>query len=991
MKISASLLKFVFLLIAISSISITFNNCASKSFESQVSLGSVNPSLVPNEHGQPIDQRICVGAYPANASLCQGDDQGLNQATNRILSSTCSNTNKCEFVCNAGYNFQNGVCVVPQVNSCASPDPCQNGLNCSLTTGRPSQISQAWVKNASTCGFSCNAGYEGNFCERTTQPVFNCQGNFPANAVVCANDENQLTSNLSRIVTSECTQRKCEYTCLPGFNNVGGTCVQNQSNSCASTVPCLVGSQCTTVTGNPSSTQQSWVKGASSCGFFCTSEYEGDYCERQKQPQFSCQGLTPTNAILCSNDDQGLTSNASRIVVNSCTPSQKCEYVCESGFNLQNGVCVRQTFSCSQNLPCVNGLNCLLNTGTPTQVNQNWIKGSGPCSFTCKDEYEGDLCERGKRPVIVSCANAQNTFPLATHWSEATNGFVEGASGAMTMYNPNPAVNRQIYNYGIIPRFENYLGENYEYRKVSDSEYLNWADGECQRAGIALEHRKPSSYSNWSTARSSLMANRGAFQLLYGLINGKNLVSIVLPPGWSPNDTPGKYPILFSGHYDLANHLMVPNHVMFQTLAYAYKNLNTPAIGIMWNGAGAIGSRSVPASTRRDFNEIVQKVQSVFAGDAQRIFIFGASRGGLISLSMAANPENYPYRIQACYAAVPPADFPLVGELTSSAVPLLIGAAEWSIGLLDTWKLDFRYPVNNEMKDFTRNEAHLYVLAGSKDKNTFESRINLTSPYMINALKAKAPRLFLEVGSHDFIVPWIDQFLFQKKLISSGVNFESRINYMAGHFSDATTPNATANHAQFAEILKNVADNTVGNIFRHGRHLQYMNDFSTQTLKAIDSEVRFTLEVPRLQSFNVRGRFSMTGIPRTKFKLTYTYNGQAVSPDGLPYLTEGELDENGVHYTGMEIPFPVGRYEMTKVEILKPGASVWKTLNLRNSTTNWERGKLIMDVIDEAVAGLGPDMKGEEIQRVIMQNYFGVDLNMSTNGFKNTSYGIVEE
>lgn len=991
MKSSALLLKVVFSVIGILSISLSFNNCANRAFESQGAIGFVNASLVPIENGQPTETRVCSGAFPANASLCNGDDQGLSQATSRILGSVCSSSRKCEFVCNAGYNFQNGNCVIAQVPSCANPDPCQNGLNCSLTTGQPNQIAQPWVKNATTCGFRCNSGFEGDFCERTVQPSFACQGLVPANSVVCSGDEEQLTSNLDRILTNSCSNRKCEYSCLPGFNNVGGNCVQNQTNSCAASVPCVVGTQCTTVTGNPSSLNQAWVKSASHCGFFCTQEFEGNFCEQQKPPLYSCQGAQPLNAILCTGDDQALTSNTNRIVVGGCTQNQKCEYVCESGFNLQNGACVRQALSCHSNLPCVNGLNCLLHTGTPTQVNQSWIKGTGACSFTCTEAYEGELCERGKAPVTVSCANAQNTFPLVTHWSETTNGFVEGATGAMTMYNPNAASNRQIYNYGIIPRFENYLGENYEYRKVSDSEYLNWANAECQTAGMALEHRKPSSYSNWSVAKSSVIGNRGAFQMLYGMINGKSLVSIVLPPGWSPTDAPGKYPILFSGHYDLANHLMVRNHQMFQTLAYAYRNLNTPAIGVMWNGAGAIGSRTVQASARRDFNEIIQKVKSTFGGDSQRIFIYGGSRGGLTALSMTANPENYPYRIQACYAAVPPADFPLVAKLTGSSIPLLIGAAEWSIGLLDTWKLDFSYPIDNEMKGFTRDEAHLYVLAGTKDTETFESRINLSSPYMINALKAKAPRLFLEIGSHDFIVPWLDQFLFRNKLISSGVNFESRINYMAGHYSDSGTTHATASPAEYAGVLKNVADQTISNIFQHGRHRQYLNDYTSQSLKPIDHAVRFTLEVPRLQSNNVRGRFLMTGIPGTKFKLTYTYNGQAASPEGVPYMTENELDSNGVFYSGIEDAFPVGRYEMTSVQILKPGSTAWKTLNLNHSTTNWERGKLIMDVVDESVVGLSPDAKGEEIQRVIMQHYFGVDLNLSTNGFQNTTYGIVEE
>lgn len=991
MKTTSIIVKFILAVSSILSISLVYNNCATKPFESQTAYNYNNTSMVPEEPGETSLRPLCMGEFPEHSSQCYGDDQGLNQDLSKALVPRCTDARKCEFICSAGYNYENGACRLPPVIGCGVV-PCTNGVNCSLVTGSPSQVAQPWVKNATSCGFTCNEGFEGEFCNRiTTQPVYSCLGAVPNQAVLCDGDEANLTLDQSRIVVTQCSLgRKCEFTCRPGFNNVNGVCVAVTNNSCASTVPCDVGRKCTTTTGNPVQLNQAWVKGATNCGFTCTANFEGALCETEKPATFVCQGSVPLNAVACANDEQNLTMNSSRQVVASCTSQKKCEYVCDLGFNNQNGVCVRQTNACNVVLPCVNGLNCQLQTGTPTSVNQPWVKEAAACGFTCLPGYEGDTCERGQKPPLVSCVNVQNTFPLATHWSESIKGFEEGATGQMNMYNPDASVNRQIYNYGILPRHNNYLGETYEYRKISDSEFLNWSNGECQRSGVGIEHRKPSSYKDWTVAKSAVIGNRGTLQILYGLISDKSLVAVILPPGWNPTDPPGKYPIVFSGHYDLGNHLIGPNHQMFQTLSLAYKNLGTPAIGVLWNGAGAIGSRSLQSNARLEFNKVIQKVKTTFGGDAQKIFIYGGSRGGLTAISMATNPENFPYKVVAAYAAVPPADFPFVASLTGSTVPHLIGAAEWSIGTLETWKKDFRYKENNELKGMTRDEAHLHVLAGTKDKDVFESQINLTSPYMLNSLKAKAPRLFLELGSHDFIVPWVDQFKYFNTLKNAGIQFESRINYLAGHYSDTGSPYASADPMTFSQIVKDVAAGTYVNIFNHGRHVQYMNDYKARALRPIDDKVRFTFEMPRLQSFNVNGHMIFTGIPKTKIKLAYTFNEASVNPEGAPYLVEAELDDAGVLVSNLA-ELLIGKFRVTKLEILKPNETQWKTIDLNNGTTNWERGKPFLEVVDENAVGMTNDTKGSDLQNAILKNYLGENYDLGTNGFQNLSYGIVEE
>jgi hypothetical protein len=63
----------------------------------------------------------------------------------------------------------------------------------------------------------------------------------------------------------------------------------------------------------------------------------GDYCFLNKS-SYSCIGAVPSNANLCSGDNSGLDSNLTNIVVSNCS-LRKCEYICNSGYSLLDGVC----------------------------------------------------------------------------------------------------------------------------------------------------------------------------------------------------------------------------------------------------------------------------------------------------------------------------------------------------------------------------------------------------------------------------------------------------------------------------------------------------------------------------------------------------------------------------------------------------------------------------------------------------------------------------
>lgn len=84
---------------------------------------------------------------------------------------------------------------------------------------------------------------------------------------------------------------------------------------------------------------------------------------------FTCTGAAPANATLCTNDGTNLFTNTGNTLTASCSvPAEdvKCEYTCNTGFNLQGGACVAdETYS--------------WNTGTWGSCTST---GAGSCSGT---------------------------------------------------------------------------------------------------------------------------------------------------------------------------------------------------------------------------------------------------------------------------------------------------------------------------------------------------------------------------------------------------------------------------------------------------------------------------------------------------------------------------------------------------------------------------------------------------------------------------------
>lgn len=144
------------------------------------------PALIAFPSGPTMS---CTGQIPVNANLCSGDDMGLSQNVERLLQSSCT-ARKCEYTCQAGFVLDDlGTSCIPEDSS---------GVN------------------------------------------YFCEGQVPANSVMCPGDNQGLDNIISRSLVENCTAAvKCEHICSAGyrfetdydpFQGFTSSCVQDQSS-----------------------------------------------------------------------------------------------------------------------------------------------------------------------------------------------------------------------------------------------------------------------------------------------------------------------------------------------------------------------------------------------------------------------------------------------------------------------------------------------------------------------------------------------------------------------------------------------------------------------------------------------------------------------------------------------------------------------------------------------------------------------------------------
>jgi hypothetical protein len=400
----------------------------------------------------------------------------------------------------------------------------------------------------------------------------------------------------------------------------------------------------------------------------------------------------------------------------------------------------------------------------------------------------------------------QASLPLVTNYPSI------GMTGVPALFNPRvdaelaanqPYVSLYDSTQFSLPRVGNYLGNRFSIDSfmpevsdnlsrfhdrlnqfcIGDLDSVRFVQGgpEVQRAG---------------DLSALVQENAAYFQILHGLVFQNNLFTVVIPPHWQ-KATSGSLPTLFNGAYDLNGGLMTnEGGTLFEILAKTYQMKGKTGFGILWNGGGAIGSRTVDSISYRELNSFLKIFLSDFGAAANKLVTYGGSRGGVTAMNVASHPEVSSVKVAFVHASVPPYELDTIGAMATPTVPLLLTASDWSVGFFGSWRKSFRHPGGYTRDGFaglTGTASHLKVLTGSDRSSDMKSEFNTLTASKIKKLKQNQTEIFLEVSSHDFIVPSTDQMKLVKDAIQAGLHIEARVNYLVGHARDNVALEAKLN------------------------------------------------------------------------------------------------------------------------------------------------------------------------------------------------------
>lgn len=332
-------------------------------------------------------------------------------------------------------------------------------------------------------------------------------------------------------------------------------------------------------------------------------------------------------------------------------------------------------------------------------------------------------------------------------------------------------------NYSVrAPLANSYIGDRYDTETYPDDTVKAKLRELCSGSFQKIYFKQPNKEIVSVADLSSLIKTESPeFQVIHSIVFKNNLFTIIVPPHWNATKS---YSTLINGFYGLNGNLVDGSGPMaLKVLGQLFAKDSKGAIGILWNGGGAIGSRTTNNSAYEDLNSFLSLAVTALSLDKNKGVSFGGSRGGVTAMNIAAHPAVNQLRIAFAYSAVPPSDLDFIGKLITPTVPLLLYASDWSTGYVGSWSQDFRTPEDQK----TGTEKHLEVLAGTSDPSVLQREINLTAPIKINKLISNKTSVFLEIGSHDFIVPFVDQYRLFSVYKQKNVLIETKINYLGGH------------------------------------------------------------------------------------------------------------------------------------------------------------------------------------------------------------------
>jgi len=257
---------------------------------------------------------ICQGPEPDNATLCDNDNLDLPSSAFKTVVANCTDAKKCEYTCNSGYVLSGGNCALVTYSCITALIRTANATLCSAgADNTPAKLALA-CDGTTQCQFTCNPNYvlAGDHCNALPIIFINIylSDSFTTNPdLTISAFASDIDGTISKVEfyqdstkLGETVSSPYDFTLAnvaPGTYSFTAKATDNEGASAISSPPISV-----TITAH------------------------------------SCTDTTPANAALCAGDDSGLADDYSKILVDSCTNTRKCEYTCSSGYTLSGGSCV---------------------------------------------------------------------------------------------------------------------------------------------------------------------------------------------------------------------------------------------------------------------------------------------------------------------------------------------------------------------------------------------------------------------------------------------------------------------------------------------------------------------------------------------------------------------------------------------------------------------------------------------------------------------------
>ena len=580
----------------------------------------------------------------------------------------------------------------------------------------------------------------------------------------------------------------------------------------------------------------------------------------------------------------------------------------------------------------------------------------------------------------------RHELPIVTHWSNKAKAFeymasdqpVYRAPGAQTEYQPG---NSYYYyregDHNFLPDYDNYVGMNYSLKAITDKQVIALAARVHKASGVHLKFYRPDAFTSRNDA-FRLEEAPGYVQVLHAKIIRTDeddpgcLATFFLPPNWRSDAPVGTYPIVTVGHYDLNEHVFLPTpngrgDTFGSIVARSGVDGRTGAIGVIWNGGGALATYTLNARAFKQFGKIVDYAAEELGGDRHCVMATGNSRSGITAINVASNPLRLNYTMKFVSAgSFAGAGNPEARDLAfTTTYPKQLRNLCGITGFQDSWKPGWTYPstdgVHVRVEDVNQEtlvNTHLagkdvyqvagHILSGSKLINV---DLNQFSDNMINGILEAGTYVFLEVRTND-ILPHFNMLEYANKLeekmkargeVRLHVDFIAR----AGHAWRRILQRDFALNEQLWKALLQFVDPNAPKspLVKPGKGY-YQIDRNTRRFKKVelkDGMHPFAMDMPIGVVRGDKITLVCTGHPGTTYRVELN---PTEGLDATGFKASGVIASDttmrGVSFIDVPLDQPIGKYRY-RLWIQKPGQAE-KELNHRHTVSG---GDALMEIWDE--------------------------------------------